>query len=205
MMDIPTTDPTHAPSPAFHLVIDLEATCDDGGRIPRDESEIIEIGAVLLEGDTLRTVGEFQTFVRPVIHPALTPFCTKLTSIEQSHVDGAPGFVAAISALRTFIAGRDLLFGSWGDYDRAQLAREAARHGLALPLGEHHLNIKQAFNDRVGGHKRRGVGQALSYVGLRFAGTAHRGIDDARNIARLLPYALGRTPLPTHGGPKKAL
>lgn len=200
MLDTQTTDPTHA----YHLVIDLEATCDDGGRIPRDESEIIEIGAVLVAGDTLRAVEEFQTFVRPGLHPQLTPFCTKLTSIEQSHVDGAPGIAAAISALRTFIAGRDVLFGSWGDYDRAQLLREATRHGLALPLGEHHLNIKQAFNDRVGGHKRRGVGQALSYVGLVFAGTAHRGIDDARNIARLLPYALGRTPLPVRRGQHKA-
>ncbi len=41
-----------------------------------------------------------------------------------------------------------------------------------------------------------GVGQALRRVGLRFEGTPHRGIDDARNIVRLLPYALGVEPLP---------
>jgi inhibitor of KinA sporulation pathway (predicted exonuclease) len=185
-------------------VIDLEATCDERTRIPREETEIIEIGAVLVEGDTLRPVEEFQTFVRPVIHTRLTPFCVKLTSIVQADVDSAPEIAAAISALRTFIAGRDVLFGSWGDYDRAQLAREAIRHGLALPLGEHHFNMKQAFNERVGGHKRRGVGQALSYVGLCFDGTAHRGIDDARNIARLLPYALGRAELPARPQRHKA-
>jgi inhibitor of KinA sporulation pathway (predicted exonuclease) len=28
-------------------------------------------------------------------------------------------------------------------------------------------------------------------VGLDLVGTHHRGIDDARNIARLLPYCLG--------------
>jgi 3'-5' exoribonuclease 1 len=197
------TQPTHRRAdrlPAYHLVIDLEATCDDGGRIPREQTEIIEIGAVLVELDTLRVVEAFQTFVRPVIYPQLTAFCTKLTSIVQSDVDGAPGFVAAIAALSAFIAGRDVLFGSWGDYDRAQLALEALRHGLALPLGVHHFNIKQAFNERIGGHKRRGVGQALSYLGLHFEGTAHRGIDDARNIARLLPYALGRAELPARGG-----
>lgn len=204
MLDPKPTDPTHAPAAPFHLVIDLEATCDDRGRIPRDESEIIEIGAVLLDAVTLLELEEFQTFVRPVIHPQLTAFCTKLTSIQQADVERAPGFVAAIDALRTFIAGRDVLFGSWGDYDRAQLEREATRHGVLLPLGAHHLNIKQAFNDRAGGHKRRGVGQALSYVGRQFEGTAHRGIDDARNIARLLPYALGRTPLPAQRGQPKA-
>jgi inhibitor of KinA sporulation pathway (predicted exonuclease) len=34
-------------------------------------------------------------------------------------------------------------------------------------------------------------------VNLAFQGTEHRGIDDARNIARLLPYALGRLPVPS--------
>ena len=32
---------------------------------------------------------------------------------------------------------------------------------------------------------------ALAQAGLPLAGTHHRGIDDARNIARLLPFALG--------------
>jgi 3'-5' exoribonuclease 1 len=178
-----------------YLVIDLEATCDDGHRMPREETEIIEIGAVLLD-EELRAVDEWQTFVRPLIHPTLTPFCTKLTSIAQAQVDGAPRFAEAIAALAAYLAGRTPLFCSWGDYDRAQLAREAERNGVALPLGSEHLNVKEAFKQRVGDGKPRGVGQALKYAGLRFEGTAHRGIDDARNIARLLPHALGRVPLP---------
>jgi hypothetical protein len=36
-------------------------------------------------------------------------------------------------------------------------------------------------------------------VGLAFQGTHDRGIDDARNIARLLPYALGRKPIHDEG------
>jgi inhibitor of KinA sporulation pathway (predicted exonuclease) len=175
-----------------YLVIDLEATCDEHHRIPREETEIIEIGAVLVDA-SMQVVDSWQTFVRPVIHPRLTPFCTQLTSIEQAHVDGAPRFVDAMAALGQFLAGRTPLFCSWGDYDRAQLAREALRDGVKLPLGDQHYNIKEAFNERAGGKKRRGVGQALQFAGLRFEGTPHRGIDDARNIARLLPYALGLT------------
>jgi inhibitor of KinA sporulation pathway (predicted exonuclease) len=178
-----------------YLVIDLEATCDEKHRIPREETEIIEVGAVLVDAE-LRPIEEWQTFVRPVIHPVLTPFCTKLTSIAQSHVEGAPSFAEAIAALTQFLAGRTPLFCSWGDYDRAQLAREAERNRIALPLGSEHLNIKEAFKQRVGDDKPRGVGQALRYARLQFEGTAHRGIDDARNIARLLPYALGRVALP---------
>jgi inhibitor of KinA sporulation pathway (predicted exonuclease) len=36
-------------SEAEHLaVVDLEATCDDGGQVPKWEMEIIEIGAVMV-------------------------------------------------------------------------------------------------------------------------------------------------------------
>jgi inhibitor of KinA sporulation pathway (predicted exonuclease) len=83
-----------------------------------------------------------------------------------------------------------------GDYDRKQLEREAREHRLALPLGVGHLNVKVAFRDHSGQRRQLGVEQALARVGLRFEGTAHRGIDDARNIARLLPYALGRVGIP---------
>ena len=51
-----------------------------------------------------------------------------------------------------------------------------------------HLNLKAEFPKRAGGKERVGVSHALIQVGLEFRGTAHRGIDDARNIARLLPY-----------------
>ncbi|MEM6997030.1 MAG: 3'-5' exonuclease, partial [Myxococcota bacterium] len=70
----------------YYLVIDLEATCDDAGAVPKHESEIIEIGAVLADAFTLAPCEEFQTFVRPVRHPTLTEFCVGLTHITQDHV-----------------------------------------------------------------------------------------------------------------------
>jgi inhibitor of KinA sporulation pathway (predicted exonuclease) len=35
------------------------------------------------------------------------------------------------------------------------------------------------------------MNQALELVGMEIIGTHHRGIDDGRNIARLLPYIVG--------------
>ena len=37
------------PTPAFYLVIDVEATCDDQDTLPRAESEIIAIGEILVD------------------------------------------------------------------------------------------------------------------------------------------------------------
>lgn len=183
--------------PAYYFVVDVEATCDEDDRISRAETEIIEIGGVLVAEATLVGEEEFQTFVRPGRHPVLTPFCRKLTSITQAQVDDAPRFPVAMQRLGAFLRGRDALFCSWGDYDANQFARDARRHDVRLPLGRDHWNLKEEFRRRSGDSKKLGVGQALRRVGLTFDGTAHRGIDDARNIARLLPYALGRSPFPS--------
>jgi len=197
------------PSPSNYLVIDLEATCSEDGSIPREETETIEIGAVLVDAESFASMREFQSFVRPIRHPLLTPFCTKLTTITQADVDAAPRFSSMLVKLREFIGRDEPLFCSWGNYYRNQLERDARRLGARLPLGRDHLNIKSTFARRFSegregfgaqGAVRRagapsgemGVGQALRFLGLAFQGTHHRGIDDARNIARLLPYALGK-------------
>lgn len=181
-------------TPASYVVIDVEATCDDGGGVPRHEMEIIEIGAVLVAADTLRPVDEFQSFIRPVRHPRLTPFCTRLTSITQEDVDAAPGFAQVFAALCRWIEAHPAppVFCSWGDYDQSQFRQDCGFHGVPYALPHRHLNLKRAFSRQLGIPKKLGMAGALVHAGLPLAGTHHRGIDDARNISRLLPFALGR-------------
>jgi inhibitor of KinA sporulation pathway (predicted exonuclease) len=183
------------PPTSYYLVVDLEATCDDRGAVPRAESEIIEIGAVLVDGRTLRPVGEFQAFVRPILHPTLTAFCTQLTTIAQADVDAALTFPEVAPRLAAF--GEGAVFCSWGAYDRNQLEADARRHGVPSPLGPRHLNVKEVFARAAGDRRTMGNRSVLRRLGLAAHGTHHRGIDDARNIARLLPYALGRAPIPS--------
>jgi inhibitor of KinA sporulation pathway (predicted exonuclease) len=180
---------------AHYLVVDLEATCSDDGAVPKHEMEIIEVGAVLVDGATLQAVAEFQSFVRPLRHPRLTPFCTKLTTISQQDVDAAPPFPEVHRALASWSRQYvDVLFCSWGDYDSKQLAQDCRHHHLKPPFAEH-FNVKRAFSEELCLTKKLGMAEALAHVGLALAGVHHRGIDDARNVARLLPFALGR-PMP---------
>lgn len=179
-----------------YLVVDLEATCDQPESFPRSETEIIEIGAVLVDAETLAVTREFQTFVRPRRHPRLTEFCTQLTTITQAQVDAAPRFPQALHAMQRFHHGVPALLCSWGRYDWNQLQRDARYHRQRVPYTRH-FNIKDKFSAALETKRRFGVGAALRRVGLRFAGTPHRGIDDARNIARLLPWALKEREFPS--------
>jgi inhibitor of KinA sporulation pathway (predicted exonuclease) len=177
------------------LVIDFEATCDEDGSIPPEQMEIIEIGAVWATAEG-KVLDEFQTFVRPLLRPHLTPFCRQLTSIQQSDVDAAEMFPSAAVALSQFAQrhqGRSATWGSWGQYDAKQLARDCERHGITDPLAAfQHINLKRQFAERkftkIRKFREVGMAKALQLVGLPLDGAHHRGIDDARNIVKLLPW-----------------
>lgn len=173
------------------LVIDLEATTEEGGW-PVEEMEIIEIGASLVDG-TGREVDHFQRFVRPLRRPLLTTFCRQLTHISQGEIDAArplnqvwPAFERWLEPHHARLRG----WLSWGDYDRQQLQLEWRQQQLASHLGGlPHTDLKRHFA-RVRQLKRPvGLHAALALAGMSFQGQQHRALEDARNTARLLPLA----------------
>lgn len=174
------------------LVIDLEATCDDGDGLPAHDMEIIEIGAAwsTADGSVLDT---FQALVRPVVRSQLTTFCQQLTGIQQTDVDKAELFPVVATALASFAKRHQapgVFWGSWGQFDAKQLARDCERHGIANPLADfEHVNLKRRFakSRKI---KEVGMSRALQMVSLPLEGAHHRGLDDARNIAKLLPWCI---------------
>jgi inhibitor of KinA sporulation pathway (predicted exonuclease) len=178
----------------YYLLIDLEATCSNDGSLPRHEMEIIEIGAVMQNAKTFEVVSEFQTFICPIRHPLLTAFCTELTTITQADVDQAPRFPVAMAAMQKWMYQfDDSLFCSWGDYDRHQFVQDCSFHGVGYPFRSDHLNLKPEFSRSLDIKKKLGLAQALHHLGLDFSGTHHRGIDDARNIARIIQAVCSRS------------
>lgn len=170
-----------------YLIVDLEATCSNDGAVPRQEMEIIEIGAVMQSSRTLEIESEFQTFVGPVRHPDLTKFCTVLTGITQIDVASAPPFREALDAMKRWMYGfGDSLFCSWGDYDRNQFLQDCEHHRVAYPFRSGHLNLKAEFTRALGRKKKLGIADAVRHLGMDFEGAHHRGLDDARNIARIV-------------------
>lgn len=180
----------------YFLIVDLEATCCNDEAFPTEEMETIEIGAVMVEAKDLTVVDEFTIFIKPIRHPILTAFCTELTSITQADVDRAVNYPAAVDSFQTWLAPyKNFLFCSWGDYDRNQLQRDSALHGIAPPIDAPHLNIKKRFAATQKLRRYCGMARALRMAKLDLEGQHHRGIDDARNMAKLMPYILNRKKL----------
>ncbi len=179
------------------LVVDLEATCADDGSITAEEMEIIEIGACWATASGV-VLQRFQHFVRPLQRPTLTSFCTSLTGISQQDVDQAPLFPVAAQALREFIgetSSPGAIWMSWGAYDLKQVTRDSQRHGIASPLDMPHQNAKRMFAkaQRIG--KEVGMAKACALAHIDMEGQHHRGLDDAINIGKLMPWILGNAHL----------
>lgn len=182
----------------YICVVDLEATCWQDRRAPGPNGEgwihpvmeTIEIGAVLVRIETLVPLATFDAFIRPVQNPILSDFCKSLTSIRQEDVDRAKTYPEVVTDFRNWMAGKgplaETLFGSWGRFDFTQLKQDSAYHIFQFPFDDdEHLNIKNHTAEKMG-WKPQGVSKALKRLKMDFLGTPHRGIDDARNIGRIL-------------------
>ena len=166
------------------LVVDLEATCSDDGSIPLEQAEIIEIGAVLVQTDSLNDYNPFQSFVRPVRNTILTPFCTKLTTITQEQIDESLIFEKTYPRFADWLnrCGGAEVFASWGDWDWKQLHKECGECRYEFPI-KRNVSIPNAARKLLGFSNKFRLAR---HFGIKWQGTLHRGIDDARNYASIV-------------------
>jgi inhibitor of KinA sporulation pathway (predicted exonuclease) len=176
------------------LVIDLEATTEEGGW-PVAEMEIIEIGATLVNQDG-RELDHFERFVRPQRRPLLTHFCRELTHITQDNIDTAAPLDAVWPQFERWLAHhqpRVMGWASWGEYDKHQLEEQWRQHELTSVLSSMpYVNLKQRFAQARQLQRAPGLNAALQLAGMQFSGQQHRALADARNTGRLLPLILPR-------------
>jgi inhibitor of KinA sporulation pathway (predicted exonuclease) len=173
------------------VVIDVEATCwPDNHPPPGEQSEIIEIGACLLNLDTLDIEAARSLLVRPE-RSEVSAFCTRLTTLTQAMVNGGMWFYEACAVLARDYRAGSRAWASWGNYDRKLFEWQCAERRIAYPFAAHHLNAKTRFAE-LHGIRPVGMAGALGIAGLPLEGTHHRGIDDVQNIARLIASLVRR-------------
>ncbi len=168
------------------IIYDLEATCWNG-YAPANTSEIIEIGAIRMNGFG-EVTGEYNRFVQPILHPLLSPYCRELTSIEQSNVDRAKKFDQVIEEFQNWIGifdDENYLLCSWGRFDQEMLERDCRLHNVDLDWCAQHIDIKDQYKKIKKLDKPWGLKKTIDREGFEFDGIQHRAISDAMNLSKI--------------------
>ena len=168
------------------LVVDLEATCwETREESNRNTSEIIEIGLALINLRTEQIEKNEGFIVKPTISK-VSEFCTKLTTITQEQVDKGLSFERACAKIITNYKSREIPWASFGNYDYKMVDRQCRREGVLNPFSDQHINVKllASLLDKPN-FRRSGMDGVLTNLGIELEGTHHRGVDDAKNIAKI--------------------
>ena len=114
--------------------------------------------------------------------------------ITQSMVEGQPTFKEVLDQFHQWMDQNGLLdpnllsyFVTCGDWDlKTMLPSQCAVLGLKVPgYFKQWINIKRTFTEAFG-IRSGDLLMMLRYLGLQLEGRHHSGIDDCRNIARIL-------------------
>jgi len=168
------------------IIYDLEATCWEGKTPDGLTQETIEIGAVKINSYG-EQVGSYNRFIRPVVHPYLSPFCKSLTSITQDDVDRSMRFEEVCQEFMEWadIENEDYYFCSWGSFDQKQLINDCIRNDMDYDWLDNYINLKKQYRDIKKLNKPVGLKAAVKKEGFEFTGIHHRGISDAENLAKI--------------------
>ncbi len=77
------------------------------------------------------------------------------------------------------------LICSWGYYDRVQFEHDCRQHELATDWLSNHISLKHQYAKIKSLRRPMGMKGVLRKEKIELVGTHHRGIDDARNIAKI--------------------
>jgi inhibitor of KinA sporulation pathway (predicted exonuclease) len=195
----------------YYLILDFEATCDENKRFT---NEIIEFPIILLDANSLKIISEFHKYVKPTLNPKLTEFCMKFTGIQQEMVDRGDVLKNTLYMVHQWMQQNGLIskeeilrldsewkmsylkkfaFVTCGDWDlKVMLPKQCKRENIVVPpYYKKFVNIKHIFTDFM--HKKAfGMTLMLQELNLKLEGKHHSGIDDARNITKIVVELIKR-------------
>ena len=159
------------------LLFDLETDGNKPGT-----SRVLQIGAVLLDKETLEEKASYVSYVKQDLSDA-DPDAMQINGIKPAQLAGAPSEeIAAKEFLEKF--GTDVLIGSWCEYlDRRLLMEMFRRSGVDWNYDLHYLDFWPiAYADAV---KKGYNGSVRSQPIFEFFGLGERGAHNALEDCRM--------------------
>lgn len=175
------------------LIVDFEFTMyrRPVGRPNGFFSEIIEIGAVKLEGENLSCTGKLQNFVKPHFYPKQAKEAMDFCMITDQDMKKGIEFKQMVEKLAALYEAGNTYFVAWGDSDYAVLDKGCERHKIANPvLFEDYLDLAEAYKLWKKDEKTTGLKKATEEQDVDTEGLWHTAFDDANNTGKLLAVLL---------------
>ncbi|MEK7658960.1 MAG: 3'-5' exonuclease [Patescibacteria group bacterium] len=147
-----------------------------------EHRELVQIGAIKINTQTLKEVESFEIFIKPHINPILSPFFVKLTGITQKIVDEKG--VDFSTAWRHFVnwIGGDSVY-SFGDNDIAAIEENCKLFNVPLLVKKKRfINICNLFEKYGIDTDRYHSSTIVKAFGKKPRSKAHNGLSDARSI-----------------------
>lgn len=153
--------------------------------------EIIEIGAVMLDGNNCR-ISEFKQYIKPGYNEVVEERITGLTGITTEMLLDMPEFKEAITYFFEWCgdAGDIEAVYAWSDNDFRQVVHEMKLKNVepdsnVLEMFDRWKDFQKTFSGLVGLDRPMSLSNAIEAVGRKFLGTAHDALTDAVNTAEL--------------------
>jgi inhibitor of KinA sporulation pathway (predicted exonuclease) len=159
-------EPSMIDADMFHttaLYLDLEWTCWDAPPPPGMQPEIIEIGLVEMNLDTLDIIQEGTYFVRPR-RWEISLKCANLTGITADDVGSAAPLSEVLGVLTRKFEPQKKPCCTWGD-DVSVIAKTCQGLGLVRPF-RHPIGLAKVFQGAFAIKEQKSLSAAIQNAGL---------------------------------------
>lgn len=176
----------------YLLVMDFEATCEKHEQI--HPQEIIELPCAILSTRDWDVKDIFHEYIKPRVHPTLTPFCTELTGINQDMVNDQPYFPEVFSRFCEWLQKGGYFdepnkstFVTCGNWDlKVMLPNQCHLDGITLPdQFKQWIDLKHTFSESKMYYPKN-LQDMLVRLNLPLQGRLHSGIDDVKNMIAII-------------------
>ena len=173
-----------------YMVVDLEWNGSFSKAAHGYFNEIIEIGAVMLDG-SFKEIDRFHTVIKPTVSRKITDFVSDLTNIGQEELRTGSSFPDAAEAWRMWAGEGPLTVLTWSRTDLSVLLENYRYflHADRVPFMTRYADL-QAYaqsHDKLGSPgQQMSLSRACEALEISDQGfEAHRALDDARMTAAI--------------------
>ena len=178
------------------VVVDLEWNGSYSKKAHGYFNEIIEIGAVKLDGN-MQVVDEFSEQIRPVVSKKLSTIVTDLTHISAEELEDGTTFAKMMRRFAAWIGSEPTAILTWSSTDLLVLMENCRFfYGKQeIPFLGHYMDFQAYAQARmgVGDGQQLGLAKAGELLGIPEDNLSlHRALDDSRLTAKILQKVVER-------------